>query len=99
MNDGERAEGEGSGEETRLNFGEEIEIKIQNFGDPVRGAGFDRSAYPAPPEVCRIVRDLTGVEERDLVKAEAEVNCEEYEGLKQMFVNLEAELDGSYPYH
>lgn len=40
-----------------------------------------------------------GCEELDQVKAETEVNREEYEGLKRMFENLEAELDRSYQYH
>lgn len=38
-------------------------------------------------------------EELDQVKAETEVNREEYGGLKRMFENLEAELDRSYQYH
>lgn len=38
-------------------------------------------------------------EELDAVRTEAEVNREEYEGLKRMFANLEAELDRSYQYH
>lgn len=38
-------------------------------------------------------------EELDQVKADTEVNREEYEGLKRMFDNLESELDRSYQYH
>ena len=38
-------------------------------------------------------------EELELVRAEAEMNHDEFEGLKKMFENLESELDGSYQYH
>ncbi|ACL16285.1 hypothetical protein [Methanosphaerula palustris] len=38
-------------------------------------------------------------EELELVRAEAEMNHDEFEGLKKMFEHLELELDGSYQYH
>jgi len=38
-------------------------------------------------------------EEPDPVKADTEVNREEYEGRKRMFDTLKSELDRSYQYH